>query len=536
MDVKQILSIDFVRRKNKCWPLIPESEWNKFDCKGRRYNSSLVIPSQTTIRGDIVTTPYDIKYTLKRFPLVQSLLNEHYGKLVLCGGSLTANYDHTGRDVGSVADVDLFFHSCTQSEAEAILKSCVLFLVKNYKTKVMSGAAYANFHDIKVQIEHKLHVTNVAIQYLDNQGYDYNHTHRTYQFIHRIYPSLGSILGGFDLGPSMVAYDGRELLATELGAWSQINATLIVDISRRSTTFGKRIMKYHDRGFDVVLPGIGANTNLFSSLSKDERMSKLSAYMKEIGLIFVQPDDHYSNDYKDSYNKAFELSNKIFLKDLCLIQPLYGNRCIKLGRIWNSLLSEEKRMQIESDYGDWQIHEDDFIGKFNRSALVNNNLDYVMVVICHDDLTDEDGESLDILYDNMLSSPKIITHFVTTDYDDPEHLIRKYAEYGKDGRRPNNNVMMELNERINRNIEKAKELLKGITWIAQEPGRQWTSSINPEIIDARDFYGKYYTPFEIGIDSEIETTIRLARTCADNLWSQIPKDITNMIMTKLAML
>ena len=37
-----------------------------------------------------------------------------------------------------------------------------------------------------------------------------------YQFIHRIYEHIDQILGGFDIGPSMLAYDGAKFYATEL--------------------------------------------------------------------------------------------------------------------------------------------------------------------------------------------------------------------------------------------------------------------------------------------------------------------------------
>jgi hypothetical protein len=68
-------------------------------------------------------------------------------------------------------------------------------------------------------------------------------------------------LGGFDLGPAMVAYTGTRIVATELGAWSALAKTIILDVSRRSTSFEHRIRKYA-YFCHVILPGLPADTKV----------------------------------------------------------------------------------------------------------------------------------------------------------------------------------------------------------------------------------------------------------------------------------
>ena len=79
---------------------------------------------------------------------------------------------------------------------------------------------------------------------------------RSYQFVHRIYPSLAHVLGGFDISPSMIGFDGTNVVANEMGAWAWVNQTMVVDISRRSLSFQYRLLKYFRRGFNVIFPGI----------------------------------------------------------------------------------------------------------------------------------------------------------------------------------------------------------------------------------------------------------------------------------------
>jgi hypothetical protein len=68
-------------------------------------------------------------------------------------------------------------------------------------------------------------------------------------------------------------------------------------------------------------------------------------------------------------------------------------------------------------------------------------------------------------------------------------------------------------------------------WIDQDPGRQWTSSINPIIKKPEDFYGEYYVPFGLGIPCDIETTMRLARKFRKgSFFAELPTDLFKLIL------
>ena len=86
-------------------------------------------------------------------------------------------------------------------------------------------------------------------------------------------------------------------------------------------------------------------------------------------------------------------------------------------------------------------------------------------------------------------------------------------------------------ENIFRNEKICKENLIGIKWITENPGKQWTSSINPIFKDPRDWYGKYYSPVLVGIPPEVETCLRLIKLeRTKSVWTILPKDVFDLVL------
>lgn len=79
------------------------------------------------------------------------------------------------------------------------------------------------------------------------------------QVILRLYKSPSEILHGFDLGSCAVGFDGDRLIFTTLSKFCFTYSVNIVDTSRRSTTYEQRLIKYYERGFSIVLPGLDVN-------------------------------------------------------------------------------------------------------------------------------------------------------------------------------------------------------------------------------------------------------------------------------------
>lgn len=77
-----------------------------------------------------------------------------------------------------------------------------------------------------------------------------------FQIILRLYKSKSEILHGFDIGSSAVGWDGKKLYFTTLSKFSHEYSCNIIDTTRRSTTYERRLMKYFERGFDIIAPNL----------------------------------------------------------------------------------------------------------------------------------------------------------------------------------------------------------------------------------------------------------------------------------------
>lgn len=74
------------------------------------------------------------------------------------------------------------------------------------------------------------------------------------QIILRAYPSVSAILHGFDVPACCIAYDGAIARMTYLAAYAHMFRVNVVVPAYRSTTYERRLLKYFDRGYALVLP------------------------------------------------------------------------------------------------------------------------------------------------------------------------------------------------------------------------------------------------------------------------------------------
>lgn len=78
----------------------------------------------------------------------------------------------------------------------------------------------------------------------------------TVQVILRVYPSVESVVLGFDVGSSAVAIDtvNQRFVVSPLGAFALQTGFNIVDVKRLSPTYALRLHKYAERQFGVIFP------------------------------------------------------------------------------------------------------------------------------------------------------------------------------------------------------------------------------------------------------------------------------------------
>jgi hypothetical protein len=275
--IRGLLTRDFVSRKTRQWSLLTDKQmqttlditlpWLQGSLTGFEYSSNIFVVGRVYKSPRIDTIeegkqwPNVEKATIHRlesnYPLITALLEEYHGRLIAAGGAVNWHLHRIDRKTDS--DIDLFFidpdiendsisELAKQEKATSFLLEAVSFLVDQWLNHPPED--YTDEAD--GQYAYVCRGEFVTTIYLTSGKYS---DPMKYQFIHRVYPNIGSVLGGFDLGPAMIAYTGRKIVATELGAWSALAKTIIVDTSRRSTSFEHRLTKYA-QFCHVVFPGL----------------------------------------------------------------------------------------------------------------------------------------------------------------------------------------------------------------------------------------------------------------------------------------
>jgi len=288
-----------------------------------------------------------------------------------------------------------------------------------------------------------------------------NSRKKTIQIILRLYKTKSEILHGFDIGSSAIGFDGDNVILTTLGRFSYEYMCNIVDTTRRSTTYEKRLKKYLDRDFDIILPKLD--------------ITKLRNNYHKYNLLEVCEIQYFPF----SYSKV--VGNKILFNELLI-----------------------KGYERDSDYQMRNLDERNtfYTNLVNLITDAQSELYYISY-----------GENLDILnkppnitssmiinfYDNLIS--KIYNRKTFNGVEFEKYIRLETVDISK--------VLKKLYvdndiEYLKKIIEKQKDVaIKNIEimnnqdhsqlpWITENPTSQLTGSFNPIIEEESKWYGEYY--------------------------------------------
>jgi hypothetical protein len=568
-EITNMLTQDSYYRKINNWPLVKIPKI--LTIKIRKLGDIFSVQSQN--RHDRYDNYYNQsdnkKYQIKHeamiyyiktaFPYITELLELGNGHLVACGGAIV-NAILQPLCSAKSSDIDIFFYDLTPDEAGKMRITAIIFLVEKWKLHP----------DIEeIFIKRNEFTTTVCIATKEG-NFDpivgnYEEYHRyEFQFIHRIYPTISSIIGGFDLSACMVAYDGNEIYATPLGMWSMQNKSIIIDTKRRSTSFEHRLRKYQRYGFRLIFPGL---TQQCVHKYHDDHHA-YDVMINKINIIANTYNYEFISKYKEVDDCLIRLKSKDrkVREDILPYFKLTDDSIDINTKIYNKEIIEDRFIDKISDYGNTNSMGKCF-SSINAQMLRSNNLKAVcsiIYIIGRTNNTNNNNNDNNSLYDKLLNDiddPNLMfDDFATQDYIKRVHEIRNFKPqsdmvearsrdfyrlmkcFGKLTPKVINIrytdeyyeyrdillIIMKTNALI------CQENLKGIKWITQNPGRQWTSSINPIIEDPREWYGKYYLPVLTGIPEEIETTLRLMRLeKTKSIWVNINDDIFSIICLHL---
>ena len=555
-EIQRVLTQDSHYRKIQKWPLLTYESFATI-CNHDDIEVVDMLNIKLHTRHDLGSIYIDLsKFVLNlndKYKFANEILHKFQGHLVACGGCVFNSLidvdeikdQYLRRNIKiSVkhSDLDLFFYDLTIEQANKMRISVICEIISNWK--------YRSNYDAKFVIKRNEFVTSVYVFDCRNDKLLVE-----YQLIHRIYPDISSIIGGFDIGACMLAYDGYQIYTTPLGAWSLKNRSIIVDTKRRSTSYEHRLVKYFKRTFRIIFPGL--SDQLVNRRKVIGSSSESEENLKQHILSLIKNSGYKINNINNIINECTKIQNisddNVSPQNL-VINYEFGYNKLSLTRYNNRSLSEKALIKISDYHNDSDMSFNEFI-KANLTKLRLNNLKSVSSLIIINNEFDQNIYDLivnDVKNPNLQLNETSIADYKSIIIDVKLHFNNNRSIWASNGyfyemvRYFGNltnevlnikdvkeidhyeNVMMTI---MNDNAKICEEKLKGIKWITENPGRQWTSSINPIIANPREWYGENYIPVVTGIPLDIESCLRLMRLPrTESYLSYLPTEIFNLIL------
>ena len=483
------------------------------------------------------------------FPGVREILGIYQGKIALCGGFFSAPTQ--------TRDVDIFFYNCTPDEAQEIIEGVCRLLPAIFKGKDLDPNIKLEF--MRCQETSNIYYKNRTI--FDEQS-------RKIQFIHRIYPSLAHVIGGFDVQASMIAFDGNRIVANLMGAWAFMNRTVVADISRASTSFMHRLAKYNNRGYSIIFPGydVSVKNKLVADVKKQEENFRrsLEETIRKQGFRLRRWDHDYG--YGGSNGRIFHMS-EVEVSDIENVEIMHGF-WLRLDYVHRgSIVTKPGAPEIQ-DYGVPEANvfygqNEDSIDVTNAVALIKGNTkgfstqltelqlyrpptwsiikDGFKITQDYEEVVDQFCESINTFITKTLVSLLGGYQNIPVKYRDEAidkitkiRYDRGYWTQEYDKALYRRTVGKEefkalFRAKLFSNRREFENRLRSMVWMTQNPQLQWSSTIHPELLTAQEFYKGSWNGFII-FPWSFTRLFFIGQTDSGSSFFRMPRDVIKMIL------
>ena len=383
--------------------------------KGLTYTQE-EIPHFKTLTTDNKIVQTNIGEELQNhFPEVYDVLVAADGQISLCGGSIVSILFQQ-----DIKDFDIFFHCQTVEKADKLLAQS-MELLKGY-----------------------VFYTTQAVETVE-LGYPHE-----IQFIRRVYQNKAQILKGFDLAPSRLGWNPVDgFFGTIDGLMAIATKCFPIDTKQRSLSFDKRLLKYSQKGFNILFPGW-----------------KLTEDFECVNECFDYKDGKFVAHIDYSQFKDDVSDYQVYKREYANYYILYLGRfeCLKLdqGKDWKPI-QELPDDAINFKAVNRRPNINDYETDYNATAKINLSL-----------LRSYFKDNFQKFFDAKLAGK--------------EALCKKLWDQQKQ-------YYIDLAPTIMSNI-------KANPWKYENPDSQHFGKFNPIVAHPSDWYGDNYQPVYAGINDD----------------------------------
>lgn len=391
------------------------------------------------------------------------LLDLDFANLCIAGGAISSTILDNEYN-----DVDFFVYGVDSDETALSIVTKLVNKIKNNAKKIKIGW-YNNLQKEEQEKKYKdcpeLHQpyleTECSLVYSPNCISIYIDKYK-FQIILRIYNSISEVLHGFDLGASAVGFDGSNVYFTSLSKFCYENMANIYDGSRRSTTYEKRLVKYFNKGFSIILPDLSISklkvANHKYNICEACEMPYLTFTYSKVMNKIITVDSFFIGIHKLSDDSDYDLN------DSCDFISVKRSR-LYLKNL-ETLIKNDTTFVYYKDLQDTKI-------EFNNTIFP-----YDFVVSLYDKLARE-------IRNGKLMFMKLRKYINVV----PAEKFGELA-FQKDGIKQMLAIIEEQQKIISQKCKNTEVLT--IKWNKTDPMTQLTSSFNPVIEDDSKWYGEYY--------------------------------------------
>lgn len=346
-------------------------------------------------------------------------------------------------------DVDIFLYGLTREKANEKVKEILKAIYDSYADYLLATKDDITENEVKTHMLSAIETirnNNCVTVRFDNG--------QEIQIILRLYASIEEILDNFDIGSCSVGYDGDEIYLSKRGVLSYETFANVIEPEKRSTTYEYRLLKYWNRGFKIILPGL--DVKKLSTTNFKYRIPEVAALPY---LPFSYSALKGNKIVVSEFLREFKCTSDYTEEELSPHKILYLN-------LRNLVVKKESRR-----------------GFYSYSTGPNYNVLY--------DTPYLDASWIEKFYDGLeiriASKRVVLKSLMLYLYEDIAKLvIQRTIEQDCP-------VVDDLLQDQKQRVFAAQSALKKtrLAWKTKNPGSQINGSYNPILSDPMDWYGDY---------------------------------------------